>query len=444
MKRALDEAAHWCARLQAPDCSSQQHRQFQQWLQAHPDNVEAYAMAEALCWGLQERVESDERLTAMVDRALAMGVDHSDYPEEGIEREDISVASKQAASDDSKKSYDQVDRKSDRLSRNSVRTEFEGFRDKKIIRFPAVQGLESLKSRSIRAMNLAPEKPAVIPGNERGFSAHNSPSQKDSSPARKSAFRFRLKMPLAAAASVMMVALLGGLKIPNFTTSEVLRYTSSKSEQLTVKLQDGTHTQLDVNSVVNVKMTTESRTVELLRGRAIFDVAHDQNRPFSVTVGDSQVVALGTRFQVQRDDQKMVVTLEEGLVDVIGTSSGIVKRQHLNPGDQLKVDLSASSPWERSRVEVDTVTSWSRGRHVFRNAQLAEALDEINRYATAKIRLGDPNLEEMEVSGNFVIGDSRLVASAFVAALPLRMVDIGTELILFPVHSASLSEESGG
>lgn len=446
MKRALDEAAQWCARLQAPDCSSQQHRQFQQWLQAHPDNVEAYAMAEALCWGLHERVESDARLSAMVDRALAMGQESGSTLHDLAELRGKSAVSDRSNGDDPKKFYEKNNLgpfQGNPGAASAERPNLNSVRKLKAIEPSVEPALPGFGHRSVQEPDLNHENPEAvlkILANSYKYVA----SRKHSTSNRKSTFRFRLRVPLAAAASVMMVALLGGLKLSQLTSSEELKYSSSMSDQLTIKLQDGTQTQLDVNSAVNVKMTAESRTVELVRGRAIFDVATDQSRPFSVTVDGSQVIALGTRFQIQRDAHRMVVTLEEGLVDVIGTSSGIVQRQHLNPGDQLKIDLSASSPWEISRVEVDAVTSWSRGRHVFRSTPLAAALDEVNRYATTKIRLGEPNLREMEVSGNFLIGDSRIVASAFVAALPLRMVDIGTELILFPVHAAALPKDLGG
>src|SRR3546814_2068180 len=52
--------------------------------------------------------------------------------------------------------------------------------------------------------------------------------------------------------------------------------------------------------------------IEFRQGRAMFDVAHDASRPFVVDAGLGTVTALGTRFQVQRNEDRVSVTLLEG------------------------------------------------------------------------------------------------------------------------------------
>jgi transmembrane sensor len=73
---------------------------------------------------------------------------------------------------------------------------------------------------------------------------------------------------------------------------------------------------------------------------------------------------------------------------------------------------------------------------VFRATPLAVAVQEINHYAARKVRLGDPQLASLVVGGNFVAGDSESVVAAFAAALPVRVVDGGGELILFQRYEA--------
>jgi transmembrane sensor len=169
----------------------------------------------------------------------------------------------------------------------------------------------------------------------------------------------------------------------------------------------------------------------------LFQVAHDATRPFSVSTETSRTTALGTQFQVQRDDDHVVVTLAEGSVAVEGSAHGgsASWQDQLRPGEQLSIDAKTA---ERSLHIVDTqlVTSWTLGRHVFRATPLHEALDEVNRYASKKVRLGDPSLADLPVAGNFVAGDSEVVVEAFSAVLPLRVVKGGEqELILFRRYS---------
>jgi len=253
-------------------------------------------------------------------------------------------------------------------------------------------------------------------------------------PARPVSRRWQQLLPYAAAACVVLSLFLV-LVVPDFLMDqgETIAFDSPAGAQRALTLSDGTLTNLDVDSAVTVNMTAQGRAVNLVKGRAFFDVAHDTQRPFSVAVGTSQVIALGTRFQVQREDRMVIVTLEEGSVDVVGEFEGKTLRERLRPGEQLRFSQD-SDQWVKTSVETETVTSWSRGRHVFRNARLGEALDEVNRYAATKVRLGDPALADLTVSGNFIIGDSSVVIAAFEAALPVRVVNGGNEMILFPVN----------
>jgi transmembrane sensor len=122
------------------------------------------------------------------------------------------------------------------------------------------------------------------------------------------------------------------------------------------------------------------------------------------------------------------VVLTEGSVsvtDVAGDSHDAAHwEERLAPGEQLSLEGRHNAPIKLS-VDTYMATSWSRGRLIFRGTPLAEALEEVNRYATRKLRLADPSLASLPVGGNFIAGDSELILSAFAAALPLRSVDGG-------------------
>ncbi len=235
---------------------------------------------------------------------------------------------------------------------------------------------------------------------------------------------------LAASIAVVAIAWTAYPRLSVETPS--VAYVTHSDERRTVTLDDGSQVELDVGTRIEVRMSRDRRRVELLAGRALFDVAHDSGRPFSVTASGARTTALGTKFQVQRDDGRVVVTLAEGSVAIdrdqgeAGTASW---QERLAPGEQLTIDAATA---ERSRhfVDAQIVTSWTHGRHVFRGTPLHEALDEVNRYATRKVRLGDPTLADLPVAGNFIAGDSQVVVEAFAALLPLRIVDGGTEIIV--------------
>ncbi|HEU4779640.1 MAG TPA: FecR domain-containing protein [Steroidobacteraceae bacterium] len=243
--------------------------------------------------------------------------------------------------------------------------------------------------------------------------------------------RWRVGAGLAASLFVAVLAWQG--TSPTVTDSlQSVAYESTGAERRAVKLDDGSTVELDVDSRIAVRMSAERREIELMSGRAMFDVAHDPDRPFSVTAAGSRTTALGTKFQVWRDDVNVEVTLAEGSVAIDRSersSSGDAWSERLSPGEQLSIDTSTQRRLRRV-VDVNMSTSWMHGRHIFRGTPLHAAIDEVNRYATRKIRLGDASLANLSVAGNFIVGDSEVIVDAFAAVLPLRAVDGGDREII--------------
>jgi transmembrane sensor len=241
----------------------------------------------------------------------------------------------------------------------------------------------------------------------------------------------RLSIPFALAASIALCVFSLQFVADGTRPSDPTRIFETVDARRSVQLQDGSVAQLDVGTRIRVRMTPQRRLISLESGRAMFDVAHDASRPFAVTAATSRTTALGTKFQVQLRDDQVVVTLAEGSVAVDNEDSTQVWQEHLRPGEQLKIDVQTANR-DKDRVDPSVATSWTRGRLLFRNTRLQDALEEVNRYSTKKVRLGDPSLGDMFVGGNFIAGDSTIIVDALAAVLPLRVVDGGDkEIILF-------------
>ena len=215
-------------------------------------------------------------------------------------------------------------------------------------------------------------------------------------------------------------------------------YETAQAEQRTVSLPDGSSIHLDVGTRLTVAIDAQRRRVELLAGRAMFEVAHDASRPFSVSAAGSRTTALGTRFQVERERDEVVVMLAEGAVAVESERAGRKThawREQLRPGEELRVG-GAGAP-RVGAVEPRVASSWIDGRHIFEDTPLVEAVAEVNRYARKKVRLGDPGLADLAVAGSFMTGDSEGIVQALAAVLPLRAVKTGVdEIVLFRRYDA--------
>jgi transmembrane sensor len=241
-----------------------------------------------------------------------------------------------------------------------------------------------------------------------------------------------------AAALVVAVGL--GLFFATLNRSPVIEtrptalYANSGQQIKQIPLADGSTLHLDAGARVSVSMGPEERQLILLSGRAYFAVAPDKLRPFSVSASGARVVALGTQFQVEiLDNQQAVnVTLAEGSVAVIDNKSPLGWREVLVPGQQLQIDHSLDRH-QTIAVDVAAVTSWSSGRLIFDGMPLYQVLDEVNRYASTKVILGDSALADIPIGGNFVAGgDTAEFVETLAAALPLRTVRTGAnEIALF-------------
>jgi transmembrane sensor len=248
--------------------------------------------------------------------------------------------------------------------------------------------------------------------------------------------RVRRNVGVAAALAASVIAVFGAARMlekpaaPGVveTLSRVVTHGATRE----LELEDGSVVHLDVGTDIEIHFSAQKRAIVLDHGRAVFDVAHDTARPFYVLAGSGRVTAVGTRFQVERTSSELVVTLAEGIVTVDDDSGDRIQR--LVPGDELSI--AADDPvWMKRSVDVRAATSWSLGRLVFREVRLADALQQVNRYAATKVRLADSSLADLHVSGNFVAGDSRAVVAAFAAVLPLRIAAEGDDLLLYRTQS---------
>jgi len=232
-------------------------------------------------------------------------------------------------------------------------------------------------------------------------------------------------IPMGAIAAGIAMALMGGwvltqapALVPQAVSSSPATYRTEVGERSSITLADGSVVQLNTDSVLEVDFVDGRRGLKLVRGQALFEVAHDRNRPFVVQAGGQQITALGTAFDVHVEAGETRVTLIEGRIEVKrvnGTALFPVAPEvrRLTAGEEL-VAIEAR-PFVVRVADVEKAVSWREGRVVFSDEPLAQVVEEINRYSTRKVVLGDGDLGEMRVSGVFRPGS----ADRFVAALEI-------------------------
>ncbi len=200
------------------------------------------------------------------------------------------------------------------------------------------------------------------------------------------------------------------------------RFETSRGEQSTVTLLDGSQLTLNTNTLIRAVYTQSERQIYLERGEVSIEVAHNRQRPFIVYVEDKMVRAVGTAFNLKiRADQRVELIVTEGKVLVgshktIGGSHSVTKKrdepafnsaeaapvaagQRMLLGDALE-QVQAIKP-EDIRVQL----AWQSGSLVFRGESLEEAIAEIERYTPVEFVIQDDDLKQLRVAGMFRTGD---------------------------------------
>lgn len=198
---------------------------------------------------------------------------------------------------------------------------------------------------------------------------------------------------------------------PDFPWKQPLEktYATAVGQRSSIPLEDGSTISLDTKSEVKVIYDKE-RAISLTTGQAYFQVRKGDKRPFVVHAADRRIVATGTAFDVRVTQHGMEVSLVEGQVKVTQMSKGSRKALPettltLRPGEQLKANLGEMASVSRP-VNMQAVTGWTSGSHIFQNTKLADAVGEVNRYLDAPIVLDDPGLSDVTVNGIFATGQA--------------------------------------
>lgn len=237
---------------------------------------------------------------------------------------------------------------------------------------------------------------------------------------------FRPQRFAAIAATLVLLVGAGVLVSQRMPSPPPLTFATALGERRTEMLDDGSQVVLNTDSAIEVRYSKGRRAIALMRGEAQFDVAHDASRPFVVGIGDDTVTALGTRFQVRREPESTSVTLLEGSVEVARGD----ERHVMAPNERAL--LSARTGIAITSIDPELASSWLDGWLRFRGAPLAEVIAEANRYSELKLRLGDPRLADVELSGNFHAGDNASIGDAASMILPVRVEQRGGEIVLMP------------
>jgi transmembrane sensor len=203
-------------------------------------------------------------------------------------------------------------------------------------------------------------------------------------------------------------------------------FSTGKGETKVIALKDGSVVTLNTASEIAVSYTDSQRSVELIRGEALFDVAKNKARPFVVAAGDTNVRVVGTSFTVRHLETAPVqVLVREGIVEVFKPAAGLAPVR-ITANDMAEAGGVAGEIAVRAMPEpqVHRQMAWQSGQIAFEGETLSQAAAEFSRYSDTRIVVVDPGLAREEIAGLFKATDPVGFAKTIAISLNAR-ADVG-------------------
>jgi transmembrane sensor len=208
-------------------------------------------------------------------------------------------------------------------------------------------------------------------------------------------------------------------------------------ERRVITLADGSRIHLNTASAVEVAMRKHSRRIRLVKGEALFEVAHDPGRPFLVDAGAARLRAVGTAFNVRIRDTVVELTVTEGVVAVAEDGADVHRPDapKIVAGGGAVIGSGAMAPTALNATVLRQRTAWQDGVIELDGETLTQAVEEFNRYRGAPIIVGDPRLANLRVGGRFEVDEAEKFLTAVEGSFPVDAIPAADGSILLVSRS---------
>lgn len=199
----------------------------------------------------------------------------------------------------------------------------------------------------------------------------------------------RWALPLAAAVGAVSLGLYQWSRGPDVSAA----FVASGSRSETFVLSDGSFVRLSQGSRLEQLEEAEERRYQL-DGRALFAVAHDEERPFVVVSDGVETRVLGTRFEVLRlAEGGQRVAVLEGRVEVRNAAGRI----ELEEG-AVSVAPPGLPPTRTVPDDLFGLLDWPEGTLLFQDTPLAQVATEVGRRYGVRITVEGEALRSTRIS----------------------------------------------
>lgn len=222
---------------------------------------------------------------------------------------------------------------------------------------------------------------------------------------------------LKALALAAIVLVPGALALQQYPLAYLMAdIRTGTGEWSTRQLADGTWLSLDGRSAVDVQFDPHNRTLHLISGEILLDVAKDANRPFRVITDQGSIRALGTRFVVEKQDGATRLAMIESSTEVKNPD----QRMTVHAGQQVRFDASGIYPQAAvngSEIE----NAWKHRQLIVKDQPLPQILEQLTRYHSGYLMFDSAELASINVTAVLPADDSERALRLLARSLPIKI-----------------------
>jgi ferric-dicitrate binding protein FerR (iron transport regulator) len=253
------------------------------------------------------------------------------------------------------------------------------------------------------------------------INGRNHASQYDYNPSESvpDAVKTKLHPAVAFAAMLAVLAIALGFGFTVLKDPTNRSVTTAASEWQHMTLPDGSTVHVDARTHLKVQFTAQRRIVHLYEGQAVFEVAKDPERPFTVSTHIVDVTAVGTRFGVTINPG-VTTTVSEGIVKVTphGKLDDADAAKLLHAGQELRVFNGSSGREERMfgggggfvdltevevvKVDAERKLDWANGWLTFQGGEtFRDIIAQFNRRNSLQITIDDDSIADKRLKAGY-------------------------------------------
>ncbi|PYF75580.1 FecR family protein [Pedobacter nutrimenti] len=214
------------------------------------------------------------------------------------------------------------------------------------------------------------------------------------------AFKRLFTGSISAAAAVLLVFFGWQLFLKEkSSTPQLVEVPSSKIVEII--LPDSSKVWLNEGSVFKYpkKFHAQNRTVELLEGRAYFEIKHQAKQPFIVKTNTLNVTVLGTSFDVRayHNEGKTKVSVVTGKVGITLKEDAKTPAVMLLPRQEATLN-KLSNQLIKAPVKEIAVNAWCKSQLVFEQEDLGNIFKVLEKKYNTKISVNNKKLLNEHIS----------------------------------------------